>query len=64
MPRSSFTLKNIPGAKAKIIILMPFEMATDMSKVVEAGWTIPNGQPQELNRTAVGDRITLSQYWQ
>jgi hypothetical protein len=64
VPLSSFTLNNTPGAKANIIILMPFEMATDMSKIVEARWTAPNGQPQELTRAAVGERITLSQYWQ
>jgi len=64
VPLSSFTLNNTPGAKANIIILMPFEMATDMSKIVEARWTAPNGQPQELNKVAVGERITLSQYWQ
>lgn len=64
VPLSSFTLNNTPGAKANIIILMPFEMATDMSKIVEAMWTAPNGQPQELIRTSVGERITLSQYWQ
>ena len=64
VPLSSFTLNNTPGAKANIIILMPFEMATDMSKIVDARWTAPNGQPQELIRTAVGERITLSQYWQ
>jgi hypothetical protein len=64
VPLSSFTLNNTPGAKANIIILMPFEMATDMSKIVDARWTAPNGQPQELIRTTVGERITLSQYWQ
>ena len=64
VPLSSFTLNNTPGAKANIIILMPFEMATDMSKIVEAKWTTPNGQPQELNKIVVGQRITLSQYWQ
>ncbi|MCB2289454.1 hypothetical protein LGK97_06695 [Clostridium sp. CS001] len=64
VPLSSFTLNNTPGAKANIIILMPFEMATDMSKIVDARWTAPNGQPQELIRTTIGERITLSQYWQ
>ena len=64
VPLCSFTLNNTPGAKANIIILMPFEMATDMNKIVESRWTAPNGQPQELNRAAVGERITLSQYWQ
>lgn len=64
VPLCSFTLNDTPGAKANIIILMPFEMATDISKVVEAKWTAPNGVPQELNRSTVDGRITLSQYWQ
>ena len=64
VPLTSFTLNNTPGAKANIIILMPFEMATDMSKVLQASWTPPNGQTQELNKTTVGERIILSQYWQ
>lgn len=63
VPLSSFTLNNVPGAKANIIVLMPFEIGTDTSKILESRWTSPNGQPQQLNRSTVDGRITLSQYW-
>jgi hypothetical protein len=63
VPLSSFTLQNSPGSKANIIVLMPFEIQS-LDNIIEAQWTAPNGQPQQLEKKVEAGRIMLTQYWQ
>ena len=64
VPFTSFQLNPQPGAKADVFINMPFEIGTDVNKILEARWTQPGGTPQELTREPKGGRMLLWAYWQ
>lgn len=65
IPFNGFSLQQQQGSKADIIVLMPYELGSDVNKVIESKWNIPNnGQMQELQRGLQAGRIVLSQYWQ
>lgn len=65
VPLTSFSITNTPGAKLNLTILMPFEIGTDFSKILESTWERPDtGQVEELDRSNVSERMVLSKYWQ
>jgi hypothetical protein len=64
IPLPSFTFENQAGSKASIVILMPFELTTDVNKVLEAKWMPPSGTETNLDKSTVAGRTALTGYWQ
>lgn len=64
VPFNGFTINpSLPSSQANIIILMPFELGQDVAKVIDANWTAPNSQVQQLDKKFESGRVMLSKYW-
>jgi hypothetical protein len=66
VPFSSFVITNTAGAKADIIVLMPLDLGTDTTKILEATWIppVPGATQTEMQKTSIAGRIAVSAYWQ